>query len=74
MLLVNLGEPFKHIKMVEEAKYSPRGKQITNEDDKGLPEYHYTINNCLLNLKLLRHASDLYSTDVLCQAHRQLTS
>ena len=51
-----------------------RGKKITSDDDIGLLDYYYTINNCLISLRLLQYESDLTSTKVLRQATRQLSS
>ena len=41
---------------------------------QSLVDYHYTISNCLINLRLLKYASDLYSADFLSLALRQLPS
>ena len=48
-------------------------KQITNDDDKCLLEFHYTLGDCLITLQQLNYEYDTYSTDILHQTIRQLS-
>lgn len=48
-------------------------KQITNDDDKCLLEFHYTLGDCLISLQQLNYEYDTYSTDILHQTIRQLS-
>ena len=49
-----------------------RGKPVPNDDINALIEFYYTVNDCLVTLKQLNYASDLYSCDTLRQAVRKL--
>ena len=51
-----------------------RGKQISNDDDRALLDFYYTISDCLITLQQLNYDSDIYSTDVLRQTIRRLPS
>ena len=44
-----------------------QGKEIQGDDDAGLSELYYSISDCLVTLKQLNHASDMYSSDTLRQ-------
>ena len=47
-------------------------KPINNKDQAGLTEFYYTLSDCLVTLRKLNYASDLYSTDILRQACKKL--
>ena len=49
-----------------------RGKQITDHDVDALGEFYYTVSDCLVALRQLNYASDLFSSDTLRQAVRRL--
>ena len=49
-----------------------RGKQIQDSDHNGLVEFFFTISDCLVTIRMLNYASDLYSVDILRQAVRRL--
>ena len=51
-----------------------RGKPISNDDNKSLLEYYYTINDCVVALKQLNYGYDLHSTDFLRETIRRLPS
>ena len=44
-----------------------QGKEIQDNDDEGLSELYYSISDCLVTLKQLNYASDMYSSDTLRQ-------
>lgn len=48
------------------------GKQVPNDDIKGLAELYYSINDCLVTLGQPNYTSDLYSSDTLAQAVKML--
>ena len=47
-------------------------KPIANRDQNALTEFYYTLSDCLVTLRKLNYASDLYSTDILRQTCRKL--
>ena len=49
-----------------------KGKQIANDDDKGLLEFYYSLSDCLITLRQLDYESDIYSVDTLRQVIRRL--
>ena len=49
-----------------------KGKQIANDDDKGLIEFYYSLSDCIITLRQLNYESDTYSTDTLRQTIRRL--
>ena len=49
-----------------------QGKVIQWDDKDGLLEFFYSIGGCLITLRQLNYASDLYSSDTLRQAVRRL--
>ena len=49
-----------------------RCKQIQDEDDAGLNEFFYTVNECIVTLRQLNYASDINSSDTLRQAAGKL--
>ena len=49
-----------------------KGKPIENDDVKGLSEFLYSINDCLITLKQLNYVADLHSSDTLQQALQRL--
>ena len=51
-----------------------RGEQISKDDDTGLLEFYYIINDFLINFYQMNYESDINSTDVLCQTIRRLPS
>ena len=50
------------------------GNQISNENEKSLLEYYYTMSDCIIALKQLNYIYDLHSTDMLYQTIRRLRS
>ena len=44
-----------------------QGKEIQDNDDEGLSELYYSISDCLVTLKQLDYASDMYSSGTLRQ-------
>ena len=48
------------------------GKQLENNDVKGLNDYYYTLSHCMNTLKKMRYYADMYSSDVLRQALKRL--
>ena len=51
-----------------------RGKSISNDDDKTLLEYYYTMNDCAVALQQFNYVYDLHSTAGLKQTIRRLPS
>ena len=49
-----------------------KGKSIGNDDVRGLSDFYYSINECLVTLKQLNYVADLYSSDTLRQAVERL--
>ena len=49
-----------------------KGKPVANHDVKGLSNLYYDVSSCLITLRQLNYASDLYSSDTLAQAVRRL--
>ena len=49
-----------------------KGKPVGNHDSKGLSQLYYDVCNCLVTLKQLNYAADLYSTDTLAQAVKRV--
>ena len=49
-----------------------KGKQIANNDDKGLMELYYSLSDCIIALCQLNYGADIYSTDTLHQTIRRL--
>ena len=49
-----------------------KGKQIANDNDKGLIEFCYSLSDCVITLRQLNYKSDIYSTDTLRQTIRRL--
>ena len=45
-----------------------KGKMVQNDDQRGLSELYYNVNDCLVTLKQLNYHSDLYSSETLRQA------
>lgn len=48
------------------------GKQLENDDIKGLNDYYYTLSHCMNTLKKMKYYADMYSSDVLRQALKRL--
>ena len=44
-----------------------QGKEIQDDDENALSELYYSISDCLVTLKQLNYASDMYSSDTLRQ-------
>ena len=51
-----------------------QGKPISNDDEKSLLEYYYTMSDCIIALEQLNYRYDLHSTDVLRRSIRKLPS
>ena len=51
-----------------------RGKVISNDDDKSLLEFYYTISDCVVALNQLKYIHDLHSSNAVRQALRRLSS
>ena len=51
-----------------------RGKPISNDDDKSLLEFYYTMSDYVVALNQLKYIHDLHSSNVLRQALRRLPS
>ena len=49
-----------------------RCKPIQDDDEAGLSEFYYAVNECLVTLKLLNYASDINSSDTLRQTAGKL--
>ena len=49
-----------------------RGKVIARDDTNGTLEFYYTLSDCLVTLRQLNYASDLYSSDTLRLAVQRL--
>ena len=49
-----------------------RGKQIESDDRAGLEEFYYSISDCLVTLRQLNYASDVFSSDTLRSAAKRL--
>ena len=43
------------------------GKDVEDNDDAGLNELYYSVSDCLVTLRQLNYASDIYSSDTLRQ-------
>ena len=50
-----------------------RGKDIGNDDNKNLMEYYFTISDCIVAPDPLKHAPNLFSSDILRQVIRRLS-
>ena len=50
------------------------GKVISNDDDKSLLEFYYTMSDCVVALNQLKYIHDLHSSNVVRQALRRLAS
>ena len=46
-----------------------RGDQVPDHDVESLVEFYYTISDCLVALRQLNYASDMFSSDTLRQAN-----
>ena len=51
-----------------------RGKPISNDDDKSLLEFYYTMSECVVVLSQLKYIHNLHSSTFLRQALRKLPS
>ena len=51
-----------------------RGNQVPDNDVEALVEFYYTVSDCLVALRQLNYASDMFSSDTLRQAVRRLPS
>ena len=49
-----------------------QGKQLESDDRAGLEEFYYSISDCLVTLRQLNYASDVYSSDTLRLAAKRL--
>ena len=49
-----------------------KGKPVANNDVNGLSKLYYDVGSCLITLRQLNYASDLYSSDTLSQAVKRL--
>ena len=49
-----------------------KGKIVANNDVKALSRFYYDVCSCLITLKQLNYAADLYSADTLAQAVKRL--
>ena len=48
------------------------GKDVQDDDDAGLNELYYSVSDCLVTLRQLNYASDIYSSDTLRQVVTRL--